>query len=173
MLFHKIRYLVLLAACTASALAGFLPHAVLRPSSAQAQAPSLVTFPSSPLGIQTRDGKRHGFKVEVASSPDERAQGLMFRRTLAPDAGMLFDFGRTEPVAMWMKNTLIPLDMLFIASDGAVVNIAQRTVPGSLTPIPSAKPVRFVLELAGGTTARLGIKPGDKVLHPLFDGAGN
>lgn len=153
----------------------FIPGAIaiLASGTAYAQSPSgLVTFPRAPLGIETRDGKRHRFKVEVASSAEERAQGLMFRRTLAPDAGMLFDFGRTEPVAMWMKNTLIPLDMLFIASDGAVVNIAQRTVPGSLTPIPSAKPVRFVLELAGGTASRLGIKPGDKVLHSLFGSSG-
>lgn len=130
--------------------------------------PGLVTFPSAPLAIQTSGGTSHRFKVEVAKSPEERSQGLMFRRTLAPDAGMLFDFGRTEPVAMWMKNTLIPLDMLFIGGDGAIVNIAQRTVPQSLTPIPSAKPVRFVLELPGGSASRLGIKPGDKVLHPLL-----
>jgi uncharacterized membrane protein (UPF0127 family) len=78
---------------------------------------------------------------------------------------MLFDFGHSESVAMWMKNTLIPLDMLFIASDGSVINIAQRTVPESLTPIPSAQPVRYVLELAGGTASRLGIKPGDRVLY--------
>lgn len=122
----------------------------------------------SPLVIRTSDGKTHQFKVEIAATPDERAKGLMFRRSLAPDAGMLFDFGRTEPVAMWMKNTLIPLDMLFVASDGAIVNIAQRTVPESLTPIPSAKPVRFVLEVAGGSASRLGIKPGDKLIHPLI-----
>ena len=140
-------------------------------SMAQAQAPSgLVTFPITALVIQTSDGKRHSFKVELASSSEERSQGLMFRRILAADAGMLFDFGRTEPVSMWMKNTLIPLDMLFIDIDGTVVNIAQRTVPGSLTPIPSAKPVRFVLELPGGSASRLAIKPGDKFRHPLFAG---
>ena len=177
-MFHNLlRCLALMAARAVLLLVGFLPlfaGAILLPSTVQAQTPSgLVTFPSAPLAIQTSDGKRHSFKVEVASSAEERAQGLMFRRSLAPDAGMLFDFGRTEPVAMWMKNTLIPLDMLFIASDGAVVNIAQRTVPGSLTTIPSAKPVRFVLELAGGTASRLAIKPGDKVLHPLFGAAVN
>jgi uncharacterized membrane protein (UPF0127 family) len=130
----------------------------LRPAFAQGQS-APVTLPSTPLAIQTSDGNTHRFKVEVARSPDERSLGLMFRRTLAPDAGMLFDFGHSEPVAMWMKNTLIPLDMLFIGSDGTVVNIAQRTVPQSLTPIPAAKPVRFVLEVPGGTASRLGIKP--------------
>lgn len=123
---------------------------------------------TSPLSIQTSDGKTHRFTVEVVATPEARTQGLMFRRSLAADAGMLFDFGQTAPVAMWMKNTLIPLDMLFVASDGRIVNIAQRTVPHSLTLIPSAKPVRFVLEVTGGTAARLGLKPGDKLLHPLF-----
>ncbi len=163
-----LRSLLVTTLC-AGALVALAQGPVLAPRATLAQAPSgAVAFPSSPLAIQTGDGKTHRFKVEVARSPEERSQGLMFRRTLAPDAGMLFDFGRTEPVAMWMKNTLIPLDMLFIAGDGAIVNIAQRTVPQSLTPIPSAKPVRFVLELPGGTASRLAIKPGDKVLHPLL-----
>ncbi len=153
----------------AGALVAVAQGAVFAPRVAFAQAqPGLVTFPVTPLAIQTSAGKSLRFRVEVAKSPEERSQGLMFRRALASDAGMLFDFGRTEPVAMWMKNTLIPLDMLFIGSDGAIVNIAQRTVPQSLTPIPSAKPVRFVLELPGGTTSRLAIKPGDKVIHPLL-----
>ena len=173
------RYLILITGCAGLVHTGnpliwslLTASAILAPAAAYAQAPGgLVTFPTAPLDIQTSDGKRHNFKVELATSPEQRTQGLMFRRTLGPDAGMLFDFGHTEPVAMWMKNTLIPLDMLFIGSDGTVINIAQRTVPGSLTPIPSAKPVRFVLEVAGGTASRLGIKPGDKVLHPLFGNA--
>ena len=81
---------------------------------------------------------------------------------------MLFDYGRTQPVAMWMKNTLVPLDILFIAADGRVVNIAADAVPESLTSIPSAGPVRAVLEINAGTAARLGIKPGDRVIHPIF-----
>ncbi len=118
------------------------------------------------LEVQTAAGARHGFTVEIARSFEERARGLMFRQTLAPDAGMLFDFGMTEDVAMWMKNTLIPLDMLFITEDGRVVNIAQRTVPHSLEPVAGAEPVRYVLELGGGVTARLGIRPGDRVFLP-------
>jgi len=95
-------------------------------------------------------------------------QGLQGRRRLAADAGMLFDFGRPVPVMMWMKDTHVSLDMLFIDAEGRVVNIARGTVPFSLTPIRSAGPVRAVLEVNAGTAARLGIKPGDRVLHPLF-----
>ena len=130
--------------------------------------PGLAQFKTGSLVIRTADGKTHPFKIELAATPAERAQGLMFRRALAPDAGMLFDFGRSEPVAMWMENTLIPLDMLFIAADGRVVNIAQRAVPMDRTPIPSKGPVKGVLELPGGTAARLGLKPGDTVQHAMF-----
>ena len=115
-------------------------------------------------------GKRHNFRVEMALTDEQRARGLMFRRELAPDAGMLFDFEATQPVAFWMKNTFIPLDMLFIAADGRIVNIAERTVPHSLSVVPSAGPVRAVLELNGGTVARLGIRPGDRVVHAIFAG---
>lgn len=115
-----------------------------------------------------RSGKQHVFKVESAQTPEMRALGLMFRRDLAADAGMLFDFGQAQPVSMWMKNTLIPLDMLFIDADGRIVNIAERTVPGSLAGISSQGPVRFVLELNGGTAARLGLRAGDRVRHALI-----
>lgn len=111
---------------------------------------------------------RHVFRVEIASTPAERERGLMFRRELAADAGMLFDFQRPQPVSFWMKNTLIPLDMLFVAADGRIVNIAERAVPGSLRPISSAEPVRAVLEVNGGTAHRLGIAPGDRLEHPIF-----
>jgi uncharacterized membrane protein (UPF0127 family) len=131
----------------------------------------LATFKKSELTIETTGGSRH-FSVELAIEPQQKEQGLMFRRNMAPDAGMLFDYARPEPVAMWMKNTLIPLDMLFIGSDGRVVNIRERAVPGSLDTIESAGPVRAVLELNGGTVARLGIKPGDKVSGPAFPSAG-
>jgi len=125
------------------------------------------TFVKSPLAIETADGKVD-FTVEVAVTPSQRAQGLMYRRKLAGDAGMLFDYGRTQPAAMWMKNTYIPLDMLFIAGDGRVVRIAERTVPQSLAVVGSGEPVRAVLELKGGSAARLGIKPGDRVRHEIF-----
>ncbi len=130
----------------------------------------LVTFGASSLAIETARGERHRFRVEFAATPQQRAQGLMYRPTLAPDAGMLFDYGREAPVAMWMKNTLIPLDILFIAANGVIVNIAERAVPGSLASIVSARPVRAVLEINGGTAERLGIGPGDRVVHAIFRG---
>ena len=133
-MWHRTTGFLLWALVCAGVVLGagaLFPGDGVAPPVARAQAQvGLVTFPSAALGIKTSDDKVHRFKIEVATSPEERSQGLMFRRTLAADAGMLFDFGRTDSVAMWMKNTLIPLDMLFIASDGSVVNIAQRTVPG-------------------------------------------
>lgn len=113
---------------------------------------------------------RHAFTVELARTSDEQAQGLMYRRKMAADAGMLFPFQWDQEAAFWMKNTYIPLDMLFVADDGRIVNIAQRTVPLSLAVVASEGPVRAVLELNGGTAARLGIRPGDRVVHPLFKG---
>jgi uncharacterized membrane protein (UPF0127 family) len=92
----------------------------------------------------------------------------MHRPSMAADVGMLFDFKADAPVAMWMRNTLIPLDMLFITRDGRIANIAERTVPYSETSIPSKGPVRAVLEVNGGTAARLKIRPGDRVDHPMF-----
>lgn len=113
-------------------------------------------------------GRRHAFAVEVARTPEQLSQGLMFRPKLAEDSGMLFDFGRVQPVAMWMKNTLIPLDMLFLAPDGRIVHVAEYAVPGSLEPLGPREPVRAVLEVNAGTARRLGIHLGDQVLHPLF-----
>ena len=120
-----------------------------------------------PLTIVTGSG-RHPFSVEVARNDSDRAQGLMFRRTLAPDRGMLFDFGRTEPLSMWMKNTYIPLDMIFIRPDGTIARVAENAEPLSTRVISSGEPVSAVLEVAGGTAARLGIKSGDRIEHPLF-----
>ena len=111
---------------------------------------------------------RHAFQVEVMREEADRAQGLMYRRSLAPDRGMLFDFGRVEPVAMWMKNTYLSLDMLFIRPDGTIARIAADTEPLSTRTISSGEPVNGVLELPAGTAARLGIKAGDRVEHPMF-----
>lgn len=122
----------------------------------------------TPLSIATASGT-HRFMVEFADTPERRAVGLMHRASMPADHGMLFDFKTDAPVAMWMRNTRIPLDMLFIAKDGRIVNIAERTVPFSETTVPSKGPVRAVLELNGGTSARLGIKPGDRVTHPMFN----
>lgn len=132
------------------------------------QAAAQVGFDRDTVRVVGGDGSERVFAVEMARSADQLAQGLMYRQKLAADAGMLFDFGTPRPVSMWMKNTLIPLDMLFIAVDGRVTGIAQRAVPQSLAIIDSPGPVKAVLELNGGTAQRLGLKVGDRVLHPLF-----
>jgi uncharacterized membrane protein (UPF0127 family) len=120
------------------------------------------------LSIATRGGQKQAFKVEVARNDADRAQGLMFRRSMPADQGMLFDFGRVEPVSMWMQNTYLSLDMLFIRPDGTIARIAANTEPLSTRTIPSGEPVLAVLELNAGTAAKLGIKPGDRVEHPIF-----
>ncbi len=142
----------------------------LAPAVARAQ-PANITFTKSELFIES-GGKRHHFFVEMADTDERRALGLMYRTQLAADAGMLFDFKKDQDVAMWMRNTRIPLDMLFIRKDGVVANIAQRAVPFSEATIQSAGAVRAVLEVNGGTAERLGLKSGDRVIHPLFRNAG-
>jgi hypothetical protein len=119
------------------------------------------------LTIVTASGP-HPFTIELATSPAQMMQGLMFRQSLAPDAGMLFDYQTPSMASMWMKNTLIPLDMLFVDATGHIVNIHERAVPGSLDAIAAAAPVRAVIELNGGTAERLGIRPGDRVIYPIF-----
>jgi uncharacterized protein len=143
-----------------------LALAALAASPASAQSPN-VKFETSSLTIES-DGKTHRFTVEMADNDERRTVGLMFRRQMAADAGMLFDFQRDAPVSMWMRNTLIPLDMLFVDARGIVRKIHQRAVPLSEAIIASDEPVRSVLELNGGTAARLGLKPGDRLVHPMF-----
>jgi hypothetical protein len=127
----------------------------------------LQRFATSELTIVSATGP-HRFSVEVAETPEQMEQGLMFRRTMPADAGMLFDYKAPTVATMWMRNTLIPLDMLFVDARGRIVNIHQRAVPQSLDVIAAAAPVRVVIELNGGTAARLGIAPGDLVQHPIF-----
>lgn len=117
-------------------------------------------------------GKRgvHVFAVELVANDADRARGLMFRKELPEGRGMLFDFQREQEVSMWMRNTLIPLDMIFINGDGRIRRIAENTEPMSERTIPSGGPVRGVLEVIGGTARKLGIAPGDKVAHPIFSG---
>ncbi len=108
---------------------------------------------------------RHHFFVEVALTDRQWSRGLMFRKDMAPDRGMLFRYEAERPVAMWMKNTFIPLDMLFVGADGRIKRIAQNTTPLSLETIHSGAPVQAVIELNGGITRRLGIAPGDRVIY--------
>jgi uncharacterized membrane protein (UPF0127 family) len=110
----------------------------------------------------------HTFSVEVMRTDEERAKGLMFRRFMPKDRGMLFDFKREDNVAMWMKNTYLPLDMVFISRAGIVVNVAQNTEPLSERIIPSGAPTYAVLEVNAGTAKAIGLKNGDRVQHSLF-----
>ena len=121
------------------------------------------------LEIVTRNGV-HVFTVELATNDAERQKGLMFRKELPEGTGMLFDFKQDQDVSMWMRNTYIPLDMLFINADGRIRRIAENTTPLSERTIPSGGPVRGVLEVIGGTAKKLGIAPGDRVAHPIFSG---
>jgi uncharacterized membrane protein (UPF0127 family) len=120
------------------------------------------------LVIQTASGPR-AFDVEVMRTDDERAKGLMNRRYLPAERGMLFDFKVDQPVSMWMMNTYIPLDMLFIRKDGTIARIAEMTEPLSTRTIASGESVVGVLEINGGLSAKLGIKAGDKVQHAIFN----
>jgi uncharacterized membrane protein (UPF0127 family) len=128
---------------------------------------ALERFDWSELTIETAKGPQK-FRVELAVSPDQQAQGLMFRRRMDADAGMLFPYEQPQKVAFWMKNTFIPLDMLFIAQDGRIESIRERTVPQSEEPVRSRGRIKAVLELNGGTASRLQIKPGDRVRHGIF-----
>lgn len=111
---------------------------------------------------------RARFQVEIAATQAEQARGLMFRKSLAPDRGMLFTYKRPQPAAYWMKNTLIPLDIIYIQPDGRILSIVRNARPHDETPLPSGGLVLGVLEIAGGRAAQLGILPGDRVLHRIF-----
>ena len=111
----------------------------------------------------------HRFQIELANDNEERRVGLMYRTELAAGTGMLFDFGDPQPISMWMKNTLIPLDMAFIDQKGVIKRIAANTTPRSLESVASGAPVIAVLEVNGGAFERLGVKAGDTVSHPIFD----
>ena len=129
------------------------------------------TLPQEPLTITDDNGKPHAFKVEMATTPQQQETGLMFRPTVAADRGMLFVFPTVQPETFWMKNTIAPLDMVFINQDGTIRAIAENTVPESLAPVGSGGPVLAVLELQGGITATDNISVGDRVTAPQFGGA--
>ena len=132
---------------------------------------SLGELPLESVEVVAADGSRHEFRVRLANTPEARTRGLMYVTALERDAGMLFDFGETREVGMWMKNTPLSLDMLFIDPTGRVLRIAARTRPFSTRIIRSGRPVRAVLEIRGGLAAELGIRPGDRVSHRLFETA--
>ena len=119
------------------------------------------------LTLVTESGE-HRIEIEVAETLQEKAVGLMFRRSVPPGTGMLFPYPSPQEVTMWMRNTYVPLDMIFIRADGVIHRIEERTEPFSERTIASQGPVTAVLEIAGGEASRLGLKPGDRVIHPHF-----
>ncbi len=140
----------------------FRPFEALNPAKAQ-------SLPFSPLSIVS-NGKTHTFKVEVAATPEQRNIGMMHRNSMAPDTGMLFNFFVEQREQFWMRNTFIPLDMLFVHDDGRIEAIIEA-VPHDETPVGPRAPILAVLELAGGTSKRLGIQRGDIVHHEIFKNA--
>jgi uncharacterized protein len=149
---------VLLLACIAIASPFCVSCSTGPFATTSAQAAAVV-----PLSIKTAVGERR-FKVEVARSPEEQERGLMFRKSLANDAGMIFPMLPPRMASFWMKNTLIPLDMIFIRADGSIARIEPETVPQTLDPVSSGEPIAAVLEIAGGQAAKQGISEGDTVI---------
>jgi len=143
--------------------------AAARHAAAEVSAPEpLSAFPQSLLAIRTAAGSVINFKIWNADRPSREEQGLMFVREMDEHAGMLFVFAANQSVAMWMKNTYLSLDMVFIDASGRIAYIAARTTPLSLDIISAPQPARAVLELKGGACAEFGIKACDRVLHPAF-----
>jgi uncharacterized membrane protein (UPF0127 family) len=140
---------------------------VVSPAAATAQ-----DDPRHRVVVETAGGGRHAFKVELALTSAEQARGLMWRESLPTGAGMLFLYDSPTRASFWMRNTLIPLDLIFIGADGRIVNIHANARPLDETAILSKSPVTGVLEINGGLAARLGIRPGDRVAHPAFPPTG-
>ncbi len=136
--------------------------------STAAHAQRSADFEKAPLTFLTESGPVT-ITVEVADTPHKRGLGLMFRRSLGEDEGMIFLHERDGPVGMWMKNTYIPLDMIFVRGDGVIHRIEKDTEPFSERTIGSGAPVRAVIEMIAGSADRLGLKPGDRVEYPAFD----
>jgi uncharacterized membrane protein (UPF0127 family) len=147
-----------------SPAAGWLAAALLALAVALAPARAANV---QPLEIVTKNGVQV-FSVEMATTEDEKQTGLMYRKELADGKGMLFDFSPEQEVSMWMKNTYISLDMIFIRADGRILRIAENTEPMSTKIISSRGLAKGVLEVPAGTAQKYGIRPGDRVGHPLF-----
>lgn len=159
---------VLLVAALAAMSAGFLPAPTSVPALAEtALRPSEMRLPLKSLTVITASGEALPFRVEIVATPEARAQGLMFRRSLPRDEGMLFVYPDAQRASFWMRNTLIPLDILFADAGGRIVNIAEAQ-PLDETPLPSDGPVQFVLEIQGGLSKELGIAPGDRLVSPAM-----
>ena len=164
--FHSGRMLALAGALAVAAL--FSPPAAT-PTRAEAPHSEKVRLltPLEPVEVATAKGVLV-LEMEVARNDEDRTRGLMYRKSMPERHGMLFDFEVEQPIFMWMKNTYIPLDMLFIRNDGTITRIEEMTTPHSMRTIASGEPARAVIELNGGSAKRLGIAEGDKVAHPIF-----
>ncbi|WP_312164443.1 DUF192 domain-containing protein [Phenylobacterium sp.] len=166
--------LALLAACAQEPAAQTASSSELPTVAKPVSAPAAVggAAGEAPAGLEVLEtvtpSGRTRFFVEIADNDAERERGLMFRKEVPSDRGMLFDFQTPREVAFWMKNTLIPLDIIYIRRDGTVLSIARNTTPLSETPIPSGGPVVGVLELAGGRAEQIGLMPGDRIEHRIF-----
>ena len=161
---------LLAALCAAISLAACRAEATYNVNeSVPAVADAPRTAPSglelAPLDIHSANGTHH-FTVEVARTPEQQGRGLMFREALGADEGMIFPFQFPRPASFWMRNTLIPLDMIFIREDGTIARVAANTVPRSEATVQSGEPVAAVLEIKGGRAAELGITEGDRVNWP-------
>jgi uncharacterized membrane protein (UPF0127 family) len=159
-IFRRTTALLATLFCLAFALAG-APSA--NAGTTRASAEDLARLPKASLVIESA-GKRLPFDVWVAATPERRAQGLMFVKTLPKNGGMLFLFPAPMVAAFWMKNTFMPLDLLFVRENGTIARIAENARPHDLSPLPGGEPVLAVLELAGGTAAKLGLRAGDRLV---------
>ena len=137
------------------------------PGLAKAQAEE-IAFETSEIWVESGSSQYHFF-VEIAETRSQRQHGLMFRPDLPQNTGMLFDFGEETQLSMWMKNTFIPLDMLFVNKQGTIHKIVENTTPLSLKTIPGGAPTMVVIEFNAGVTQRLGIRPGDRIIHGIFN----
>lgn len=150
-------------------------HTLIYLSLLIAAAPAVVTAPAATpaeeVVVETAAGKKEKFSVEVVRDEKARNRGLMFRHEMADGHGMLFDYDPPQQISFWMKNTFIPLDIIFVGADGRIINIAEKTTPLSLERLHADGKARGVLEINGGLSAKLGIKAGDKVRHPIFEPA--
>ncbi len=139
--------------------------AVSQPSHAQQE-----KLPIDVVTVRKADGAEHVFRSEMAISPQQQATGMMFRTEMAPDEGMLFVFGEVRRASFWMRNTLIPLDIIFVRANGRIANIVANATPETDSHRRSTGRVAGVLEIPGGRAAELGIKAGDLIIHPAFGG---
>ncbi|EFL89136.1 conserved hypothetical protein [Ahrensia sp. R2A130] len=150
-----------------SAMRAFLLFFIFAFTFASANATENLPYEAEPLTIAV-DGQVLQWRIELADEQPERSKGLMFRQSMAPKTGMLFRFDAARPVMMWMKNTFIPLDMLFADDGGSITHIRRQAEPESLDIISSRGPVRYVFEINGGEAERLGLQIGQRLVHPAI-----